>query len=317
MHTNSDNIGILIGNETDDIIDELYDSILQRYKKSLEESMKGSGFIFDGADLLHYKSHRISLNRGGSYIDSLEWLKNKKGTIIPKTNDDRCIQYAVSVALNHQNIKNNTERIARIKLFINQYNWKEINFPSHKKDWRKFESNYKSIALNSLFVSYNGHAYKSKYNLKRENQVILLMITDGEQWHYLAVKELSVLLRGRTSNDFEDFYCLNCLHSFRTENKLKKHENICKNYDYCYIEMPKENNKLSKYNNGEKSMKVSFIIYADLESSLEKINTCYDTPKKSTKSEINLHTTYGYSLFIHCSFDITKKSLILIETNIA
>ena len=194
MHTNSDNIGILIGNETDDIIDELYDSILQRYKKSLEESMKGSAFIFDGADLLHYKSHRISLNRGGSYIDSLEWLKNKKGTIIPKTNDDRCIQYAVSVALNHQNIKNNTERIARINLFINQYNWKEINFPSHKKDWRKFESNYKSIALNSLFVSYNGHAYKSKYNLKRENQVILLMITDGKQWHYLAVKELSVLL---------------------------------------------------------------------------------------------------------------------------
>ena len=81
--------------------------------------------------------------------------------------------------------------------------------------------------------------------------------------------------------------------------------------------MPKENNKLSKYNNGEKSMKVPFIIYADLESSLEKINTCYNTPKKSTKSEINLHTTYGYSLFTHCSFDITKKSLILIEANIA
>ena len=113
LHTNSDNIGILIGNETDDIIDELYNSLLQRYKKSLEESMKGSEFIFDIADLLHYKSHGISLNRGGSYIDFPEWLKNKKETIIPKTNDDRCIQYAVSVALNHQSIKNNTERIGK------------------------------------------------------------------------------------------------------------------------------------------------------------------------------------------------------------
>ena len=54
------------------------------------------------------------------------------------------------------------------------------------------------------------HAYKTKYNLKRENQVILLMITDGEKWHYLAVKSLSALLRGITgSNNNGDFYCLN------------------------------------------------------------------------------------------------------------
>ena len=69
----------------------------------------------------------------------------------------------------------------------------EGNFPSHKKDWKKFESNNKSIALNVSYVPYNTeeirHAYKSKYNLKRENQVILLMITDGKKWHYLAVKK--------------------------------------------------------------------------------------------------------------------------------
>ena len=69
----------------------------------------------------------------------------------------------------------------------------EGNFPSHKKDWKKFESNNKSIALNVSYVPYNTeeirHAYKSKYNLKRENQVILLMITDGKKWHYLAVEK--------------------------------------------------------------------------------------------------------------------------------
>ena len=72
-----------------------------------------------------------------------------------------------------------------------------------------------------------------------------------------------------TSKHKGDFYCLNCLHSFRTENKLKIHEKVCKNHDYCYIEMPKGKNIL-KYNHGEKSMKVPFIIYADMESLLEK-----------------------------------------------
>ena len=65
------------------------------------------------------------------------------------------------------------------------------------------------------------HAYKSKYNLKRENQVILSMITDGEKWHYLAVKSLSALFRGITSNHKEDFYCLNCFHPYSAKEKFK------------------------------------------------------------------------------------------------
>ena len=68
-------------------------------------------------------------------------------------------------------------------------------------------------------------AYKSKYNLKRENQVILVMITDGEKWHYLAVKKLSALFRGITGNINGDFNCLNFFRSYTTENKLKKRKN--------------------------------------------------------------------------------------------
>ena len=69
-------------------------------------------------------------------------------------------------------------------------------------------------------------AYISKYNYKRDNQVVLLMITDNEKWHYLAVKSVSGLLRGITSNH-GDFYCLNCFHSYTIEKKLKKHQRIC------------------------------------------------------------------------------------------
>ena len=141
---------------------------------------------------MHYNLHKISLNRGGSYIDSPKWLKNKKATTNPKNNDNKCFQYALTFASNYEQIKKNPQRISNIKPFTNQYNWKEIDFPSHKKDCKKFELHTKSIALNILYVPYNTekirHAYKSKYNLKRKNQIIFLIITDGKKWHYLAVK---------------------------------------------------------------------------------------------------------------------------------
>ena len=151
------------------------------------------------------------------------------------------------------------------------------------------------------------HAYKSKYNLKSENQVILLMVTDGEKWHYLSIKILPALLRGITGNNNGDFYCLNCFRSYTTENKLKKHRNVCENHDCCYVEIPEKDNKILKYNQGEKFMKVPFTIYADLESLLEKLNTCRNKFIKSSTTKINKHTPSGYSLFTQCSFDTTKN----------
>ena len=92
--------------------------------------MRGSEFVPSGIDLLFYHLQRISLNRkGSSYIDSSKWLKNKKATINHKNNDKNCFQYALTVALSHKQIKNHQERISNLKLFIDHYNWKGINFP--------------------------------------------------------------------------------------------------------------------------------------------------------------------------------------------
>ena len=77
------------------------------------------------------------------------------------------------------------------------------------------------------------HAYKSKYNLTRGNQVILLIITGGEKWHYLTVKSLSALLKEITSKHDGDSYCLNCFHSYRTKEALEKHMKVCEDKDYC------------------------------------------------------------------------------------
>ena len=132
MYSPGGNTEVIMGIETDKIIEDLFDSFLRRYQKSLEESMRGSEFVFDNVDSLYYKLHKISLNRGGSYIHSPKWLKNKKATIYPKNSDDECFQYALTVALNYEQIKSHPERISNIKPFIDQYNWKEIDFPSHE-----------------------------------------------------------------------------------------------------------------------------------------------------------------------------------------
>ena len=78
MHTKSDNITIMIGIETEDAINELFNTFRKRYQEGLETKMKGSSFTFERVDLLEYHLHKVSLNRGSSYIDSPEWVKNKK-----------------------------------------------------------------------------------------------------------------------------------------------------------------------------------------------------------------------------------------------
>ena len=122
MHTKSDNIEIMMGSETDEIIEELFKSLLQRYQEG-EESIRGSQFIFDSVNLLHYHLQKTNLKRtGSSYIDFPKRLKNKKATIDFKNNDNNCFQYALTVALNHKQIKNYAERISNLKPFIDQYN---------------------------------------------------------------------------------------------------------------------------------------------------------------------------------------------------
>ena len=175
-----------------------------------------------------------------SELNSSGLLRGKKEAII---NNDNSFQNALYDALDYQNIEKHPERISKLKLYINKYIWKGIEFPAGPKEWIKFERNDKTIALNILFIQRNTKtisvAYRSEYNNKRKKQVILLIITDGKKWHYLAVIILSALFKEKLSNHKGDLYCLNCFNSYTTENKLKKHEEICNNHNSYHMEMPK------------------------------------------------------------------------------
>ena len=113
MHTKSDNVEIMNGNDTSDAINKLIDSFMKIYQEGLERKIKRRNYIFERIDLLEYHLHKISLNRESSYIESPEWLHNKGVTINPKnTKDNNCFQYAITAALNYQNIDCHPEGIS-------------------------------------------------------------------------------------------------------------------------------------------------------------------------------------------------------------
>ena len=140
--------------------------------------MSGSYLVFESVDLLYYDLDKTTLTRGESYIESPKYFINKGATINPKNEkDDKCFQYALTLALNYNRIKKkDLEKILKIK-------WKDIDFLSHQKDWKKFEQNNNSIALNVLFISHKSEeltlAYELEHNFMQENQVLLLMINGG------------------------------------------------------------------------------------------------------------------------------------------
>ena len=142
------------------------------------------------------------------------------------------------------------------------------------------------------------------------------MITNGKKWYYIdlkneptdnrfnrSIRSLPRLFRGVTSNHDWDFCCLNCLHSFGTDNALEKHERLCDNNDYCSVEMPTKFNKILKYNHGERSLRTPFVIYADLECLLLKQQSCQNNPNESYAEGKAIHEPCGYSLDLVCSFD--------------
>ena len=184
---------------------------------------------------------------------------------------------------------------------------------SGTKRLEKIKRNNITIDLNILPIPHNTEtvrvAYRSECTHKRKKQVILLMITDGKKWHYLAVTNLSALLLGKSSNHKENFYCLNCFNLYTTKNKLKEHEEICNNHDICHIEIPNWVEKVIKIQAWEKSLKAPFAIYLDCEWLLKKEQFCQNNPEKSYTVKKDKHEPSGWAMSTKCSFDEKENNL--------
>ena len=166
-----------MGSDTGDVINKLFNTLLQRFQKAQETSNgKGSKFIPDSVELLYYHFQRIDIRRAESYIISPDWIASKKATINPKNEkDNECFKWSIIAGLNYNKIKEKElKKILKFKRV-------DTDFSSYQRDWEEFEQENTSTSLNILFLSHNSEevklAYKSSYNM-RKNQVILSMIND-------------------------------------------------------------------------------------------------------------------------------------------
>ena len=221
--------------------------------------------------------------------------------------------HAITIALYHNELGTNPERISKKLLAIAQkFNWHEIDFPASYEDYVIFEKLNEDIALNVLYVPFDEvnilPEYISKRNFSTKNQVTLLKITDNSgKWNFLALpsildedgvkrptKSLSRLMEGIASKSHGDFYCCGCFRSFCAESTLKNHVELCKYNDFCKTELPKEDKNIKQYTPGAKPLKMNSVIYADFESILLPYSTC-DEEDVITKS-LNKQVPCGYSI---------------------
>ena len=183
-----------MGSDTNDVIDRLFDTTLERFQQAIVTSNKrGSEFSHESVALMYYYFQKIDITRAKSYVKSPNWIANKGATINPKNEkDNKCFQWSIISGLNYNKIKEK-----ELKKLL-KFRRVDTDFSSYQRDWEEFEQNNTSIALNVLFVSYNSEeiklGYKSRCNNKRKKHVILLMINDeAKSSYYFAAKNLSEL----------------------------------------------------------------------------------------------------------------------------
>ena len=208
-----------------------------------------SAFTLDHIMHLYINFHKLALTRGSSYIQVPEWIAKKKAVLNPQNRDDKeCFKWAVIASLHHEEIYSHPERIRKLQRYENQYNWE------------KSEKNNPDIAVNVLFTGKKGifTARRSEFNCNRKKQVNLLMVVDGENRHYTAIKNISRLLKSLNGKNHQGtyHYCINCLNGFRTESARDKHYEYCRDKGNVKIKMPSKDEKWLKYHDGQYQFKV-------------------------------------------------------------
>ena len=221
--------------------------------------------------------------------------------------------YAIAIALFDEALGKNPGRISKELIkYANAFNWHDIDFPATYEDYITFERLNEAVSLNILYVPLNEvnicPEHISKRNFDKKHQLVLVKVGDDKgKWHFPALpsnldeagirrpkKSISRLMEGISSNSHDDFYCYECLHSFRTEIAIKNHVDLCKNNKLAKIELPNEENKFKKYNPGGKSLKMNTVIYADFESILVPNNTY--SKENASDGVIDKHIACGYSI---------------------
>lgn len=287
--------------------DEIADQVSKAAEKILSafETFEGlkSGWVIDFVKKLEIKTGLYHPLSGSSYIPLPPKLANKKAIInIKNLHDEKCFLWSVLAHL-YPAMKN-SDRVQKYKRYENVLNTSTLNFPVTLPSIEKFED------LNNISVNVFGYEHEifplritSKRNMTHVN---LLLLKNDETNHFCLIKNLNRLLSTLTKYRGEMHYCNYCLQRFSSKEILESHVKCCEKHDPQKVRYPKENNKWLEFKNYHYQLPVPFVIYADFESLLFKIDTAENNPSTSHTTKTSMHYPCGYSYVVISPYGESK-----------
>ena len=292
----------LIINETD-IKLSLQTSQQQILNKIAQWISEGSGWTIQSIENHYINIVNYQPFKGSSHIELPQELRNSaKGLINMKNKDNGCFRWCHIRHLNPQ--EKDPQRIKKVdKAYIDKLNYTGIEFPVTVKQINKIEKQ------NNICINLFGYEEKQKFPIyiskeKFTDHMELLLITEGENNHYVLMKDFNKFMFNQTKHEHRKHFCMHCLQCFSREDVLTEHKNNCIaiNGEQA-IKMPEKDNNTLKFMNHHKQLPVPFVIYADFEAITEKIHGCQPNNEKSYTEAYQKHTDCGYGYKVVCCYD--------------
>ena len=306
---------------------KLLDKMIARIEEVLANfQQSGSNWVFQEIRRLEIHFANWKPIRGSTFIPLPAKLKNKKGVINIKNEDNQCFKWCIARALNP--VDKNPNRIT--KELIEQaksLNWNGLKFPVGLKAIKIFETNNPSISINVF--GFEDEVYPLKISKEKKiNNIDLLLISDGEKQHYCVIKDLSKFIRSSLTKHSDAVeICRSCLNHF-PKGKLQNHEEYCFQNETVKIEMPKEGSSIS-FKHHNRSIKVPFVVYADFEAFTKEIKTIPQNDRVAFTQKYQHHQPSGFCYKIvgqnikRCALfrakeneDVSRKFVEMLEEDI-
>ena len=291
----------LIINETDIklAIQASQQHILNKIAQWISE---GSGWTIQSIENHYINIVNYSPLKGSSYIKLPQELRNSaKGLINMKNKDNECFRWCHIRHLNPQD--KDPQRIKKTdKQNIEKLDYSSIEFPVTVKQINKIEKQ------NNICINLFGYEEKQKFPIyiskeKYQDHMELLLITEGENKHYVLIKDFNKFMFSQTKHEHKKYFCMYCLQCFSREDVLTEHKNNCILINGKQaINMPEKGDKVY-FKNHHKQLPVPFVIYADFEALTEKIQGCLPNNEKSYTEAYQKHTDCGYGYKVVCCYD--------------
>ena len=290
----------LIINETD-IKLSLQASQQQILNKIAQWISEGSGWTIQSIENHYINIVNYQPFKGSSYINLPQELKNNKSLINLQNKDNECFRWCHIRHLNPQ--EKDSHRIKKMdKAYIDKLNYTGIEFPVTVKQINKIEKQ------NNICINLFGYEEKQKFPIyiskeKFIDHMELLLITEGENNHYVLIKDFNKFMYNQTKHEHRKYFCMHCLQCFSREDVLTEHKNNCILINGKQaIQMP-EKGHIVNFKNYYKQLPVPFVIYADFEAITEKVLGCQPNTEKSYTDAYQKHTDCGYGYKVVCCYD--------------